>query len=552
VSMVSKMDSLFRRASGLLLHVSSLPARLPPSSHVDGLPGTDGPWSLGDIGSGDTGPSAYEFVRFLSAGDQRWWQILPTGPVGYGWSPYQSPSSFAGNPLLVSAALLVRDGLLRQDDWEMAVADTREEEVQRVQFERSSGRRMELLRMAFRRFEHQRHDLKGPFEEFRHTQRDWLDEHCLFTACKAYHHDRPWYEWDPALAHREPVALIQWGEKTRTACDFEAFNQFLFDRQWRELRAYAAELGVGIIGDIPIFVSMDSSDVWAGQHLFELDANGRPTVVAGVPPDYFAVDGQRWGNPLYRWEVHRETGYAWWIRRFHRTLQLCDLIRIDHFRGFESYYAIPASSPDARIGHWMPGPKHDFFQAISHSLGGSHSRELPVIAEDLGFITKEVHELRDAFRFPGMRIVQFGFGGESTSIDLPHNYPVHCVAYTGTHDNDTIVGWYQSVAGEGSTRTQQAIDAEKNFAIRYLGCSPESIHVGMMRSIWSSVAELAIAPVQDLLGLGADARMNTPGTSHGNWVWRCPPGKLTHAQAEWLSGFTQTYGRQARSSPAGK
>jgi 4-alpha-glucanotransferase len=543
------MDSLFRRASGLLLHVSSLPARLPGHASIDSRPGTDGQWALGDIGSGDAGPSAYEFVRFLSAAEQRWWQILPTGPVGYGWSPYQSPSSFAGNPLLVSPALLVRDGLLRQEDWDSATADTHGEELQRVQFERSAWRRMELLRMAFRRFEHQRHDLKTAFEEFRHAHRDWLEEHCLFTACKAAHNNQPWYEWDRALARREPGAMAYWADKTRIACDFEAFNQFLFDRQWRDLRSYAAELGVGIIGDIPIFVSMDSSDVWACQHLFELDGDGRPTVVAGVPPDYFAVHGQRWGNPLYRWDVHRETGYSWWIRRFQRTLQLCDLIRIDHFRGFESYYEIPASSPDARIGSWKPGPRHDFFDTISRSLGVSPGQELPVIAEDLGFITKEVHELRDAFGFPGMRIVQFGFGGQATSIDLPHNYPVHCIAYTGTHDNDTVAGWYQSVAGEGSTRTQEAIDAEKEYAGRYLGCMPENIHLGMMRSIWSSVAALAIAPVQDLLGLGSDARMNTPGTSQGNWVWRCPPGRLTPSQSEWLAGFTRTYGRQSRQTP---
>jgi 4-alpha-glucanotransferase len=290
---------------------------------------------------------------------------------------------------------------------------------------------------------------------------------------------------------------------------------------------------------------MDSSDVWAFQYLFELDQHGRPTVVAGVPPDYFAVDGQRWGNPLYRWDVHRETGYAWWIRRFQRTLQLCDLIRIDHFRGFESYYEIPADRPDARVGSWKPGPRHDFFRAISQSLGVAPGQELPVIAEDLGFITREVHQLRDDFGFPGMRIVQFGFGGQATSIDLPHNYPVHSIAYTGTHDNDTVVGWYRSVAGEGSTRTQEAIDAEKEYALRYLGCGPDQIHLGMMRSIWSSVAALSIVPVQDLLGLGDDARMNRPGTCDGNWVWRCPPGHLNRPQSEWLAAFTRTYGRQA-------
>ncbi|MBM3965624.1 MAG: 4-alpha-glucanotransferase, partial [Planctomycetes bacterium] len=389
------MDSLFRRASGQLLHVTSLPARLRGSSHADHMPGTDGSWSIGDLGAGDIGPSAYEFVRFLHHSKQRWWQILPTGPVGYGFSPYQSPSSFAGNALLISPALLVRDGLLKQEDWDAAVSHFHANDAHKVHFEKSASQRMELLRMAFRRFEQLKHEphggeLHSTFEQFRHDQSQWLDEHCLFTASKAYHSDKPWYEWDPSLARREPSALAHWYDKLRIACDFEAFIQFLFERQWAQLRRYAAELGVGIIGDIPIFVSMDSSDVWSGQHLFELDSHGRPTVVAGVPPDYFSVTGQRWGNPLYRWDAHRQSHYDWWIRRFKRILQLCDLIRIDHFRGFESYWEIPAHHPDATIGEWKPGPRHEFFHAIRHGLGTEHHGELPVIAEDLGFITPEV------------------------------------------------------------------------------------------------------------------------------------------------------------------
>jgi 4-alpha-glucanotransferase len=538
------MDSLFQRASGQLIHVTSLPARLPGKSQRDHHVGTDGDWSVGDLGSGDVGPAAFEFLRFLHRSGQRWWQILPTGPVGYGYSPYQSPSSFAGNPLLISPAFLVRDGLLRQEDWESAIADVRDEDLESVCFERVASRRMELLRMAYRRFQHQRHDLHGVFDDFRHQHASWLQEHCLFTACKGYHDDRPWNQWDPALARREPEALAHWADKLRTACEFEAFIQFVFDHQWRELRAYARELGIGIIGDIPIFVSMDSSDVWSGQHLYELDASGHPTVVAGVPPDYFAANGQRWGNPLYRWEAHRSQEYDWWIRRFRRTLQLCDLIRIDHFRGFESYYEIPSEYPDARIGHWRPGPREEFFYAVAKGLGAREGQELPVIAEDLGFITPEVHALRDHFRFPGMRIVQFGFGGDTSSIDLPHNYPVHCVAYTGTHDNDTVVGWFQSVAGEGSTRTQAEIEAEKAFALRYLACRPDQIHIGMMRAIWSSVACLSISPIQDLLGLPAEARMNTPGTTSGNWLWRCATGVLSHELADWLGDFTGTYGRK--------
>jgi 4-alpha-glucanotransferase len=538
------MSSLFARASGLLLHLTSLPAR-PLGTSVDHQTGTDGEWSAGDLGSGDLGPSAYAFVRFLREAGQRWWQILPTGPTGYGFSPYQSPSSFAGNPLLISPALLVRDGLLRIEDWHDAVRSGSNDhhlDPSKCHFELSAGKRMELLRMAFRRYQNHRSDLHPQVDEFRHQQAHWLEEHCLFIACKNFHEDRAWNEWDQGLVRRDHGALMHWREKLRVACDFEAFIQFLFEQQWQSLRQYAISNGVGIIGDIPIFVAMDSSDVWSMQHLFELDEQGNPTVVAGVPPDYFAVLGQRWGNPLYKWDVHQNTNYEWWMRRFNRMLQLCDLLRIDHFRGFESYWEIPAHLPDARVGQWKPGPRNSFFEALQRTVQGT----LPVIAEDLGFITQEVHDLRDRFHFPGMRIVQFGFGsGESSSLDLPHNYPVHCIAYTGTHDNDTTVGWFNSKAGEGSTRSQEEIDKEKSFALRYLNCSASDIHLGMMRSIWSSVATVAIAPVQDLLGLPTSARMNMPGTVAGNWTWRCEPGKLTPEVAEKLGELTQTYGRSS-------
>lgn len=535
------MSSLFARASGLLLHLTSLPARS-LESEVNNLPGTDGVWSLGDVGSGDLGPSAYEFVRFLRRAGQRWWQILPTGPTGFGFSPYQSPSSFAGNPLLISPALLARDGILRIEDWHDAVRSSLNGGVESssANFELSSSKRMELLRMAFRRLQNQRGEFHSQLDAFRQSQRDWLEEHCLFIACKNFHNDRAWNDWDIALKRREPKALVDWAEKLRVACDFEAFIQFLFQRQWLELRAYCIENGVGIIGDIPIFVAMDSSDVWSQQHLFELDANGDPTVVAGVPPDYFAVLGQRWGNPLYRWEEHRRTGYEWWLRRFTRMLQLCEMVRIDHFRGFEAYWEIPAQMPDARVGQWRPGPRDAFFHALQKSFG----KDLPVIAEDLGFITEEVRGLRDRFGFPGMKIIQFGFGeGSSSSLDLPHNYPVHCIAYTGTHDNDTTVGWFNSQAGEGSTRSQSEINAEKEFALRYLHCDSSHIHLGMMRAIWSSVACIAIAPVQDMLGLSASARMNTPGIASGNWTWRCERSWLTEDVADSMRGLTEAFGR---------
>ncbi len=536
------MSSMFARSSGLLLHLTSLPAR-PLGSISDDKPGTDGAWSAGDVGAGDLGPSAYEFVRFLKQAGQRWWQILPTGPTGYGFSPYQSLSSFAGNPLLISPALLVRDGLLRLDEWHDAArrsSPSSEHSWSSANFEVSSSKRIELLRIAFRRFQNQRSELNLLLDDFRQSNEDWLEEHCLFIACKNFHNDRAWSDWEAPLKRREQQALLGWADKLRVACDFEAFIQCLFDRQWQELKSYCLENGVGIIGDIPIFVAMDSSDVWSKQHLFELDAEGNPTVVAGVPPDYFAVLGQRWGNPLYRWEEHHKTSYEWWIRRFQRILKLCDMVRIDHFRGFEAYWEIPSQMPDARVGKWQPGPRDNFFHALQRSLGES----LPVIAEDLGFITPEVRALRDRFGFPGMKIIQFGFGeGKSTSLDLPHNYPVHCVAYTGTHDNDTTVGWFSSQAGEGSTRSQREINAEKDFAMRYLQCGPNQIHQSMMRAIWSSVACISIAPVQDLLGLPSQARMNTPGLATGNWTWRCEPAQLTPKVADSMRQMTEAFGR---------
>lgn len=537
------MSSLFSRSSGLLLHITSLPAFGAP--HGNGLHGADGIWAAGDVGSGDLGPSAYDFVRYLSAAGQKWWQVLPCSPTGYGFSPYQSPSSFAGNALFISPALLVRDGLLKLEEWnDASTSFPLNPRNTQINFEQTSSKRMELLRIAFRRFQNQRQDLHPAFDEYRQKHHSWLDDHALFIACKADHDDRAWFDWEPELVRREAGALEQWRDKLRTSIEFESFIQFLFDRQWNELREYARTQGVYFIGDIPIFVAMDSSDVWANQHLFELDQNGHAYVVAGVPPDYFSATGQRWGNPLYRWDVHRDSGFNWWMRRCSRMLEQCDLIRIDHFRGFEAYWEIPSEMPDARVGVWKPGPRDDFFHTLRYCLGGE---ELPVIAEDLGFITQEVHDLRDRFQFPGMRIVQFAFGGaDPESLDLPHNYARHCIAYTGTHDNDTVVGWYESKAGEGSTRTQSEIDKEKTFALRYLNTQPSDIHLAMTRAIWSSVACISIAPVQDILGFDTTARMNTPGTSTGNWTWRCPMGAMDSASAEWLADMTEVYGRESR------
>jgi 4-alpha-glucanotransferase len=460
---------------------------------------------------------------------------------------------------------LVRDGLLDEQDAQSGSATIKthgdhatgeQANREQVDFAQTSAVRMSLLRRAFERRGGMDALWHQGWDEYRHQQREWLDEHCLYAALKVHHHESAWTQWDQGLRRREEGEMLRWRERLREECEFESFVQYEFDRQWSQLRAFASEFGVRILGDIPIFVSMDSSDVWGNQHLFELDQEGQPTVVAGVPPDYFSELGQRWGNPLYRWNEHQRDGYRWWIQRFKRVLQWCDLVRIDHFRGFEAYYAIAADSPDARIGEWREGPGEDFFRSVSRGfsdtggpsaaqgLGEFRSGELPVVAEDLGFITDGVRRLRDAFGFPGMRILQFGFGsGGAGSQDLPHRYSVNSVSYTGTHDNDTVVGWFQSQPGQGSVRTAEEIERERTFALRYLDCRPEDIPWAMIRAIWSSVSCLAISPIQDLLGLGSQARMNTPGSVGGNWGWRCGSGMLTERLADRLGELTRTFER---------
>lgn len=544
------MGSLFQRSAGQLMHVTSLPALGGDEDHLRDEFGCfgwcDRWWDL-DLGSGDLGPSSYAFVHFLRRSKQRWWQVLPIGPVGYGYSPYQSPSSFAGNGMLISPVMLVADGLLEEGEVrEVAKGVSRGDRAEgdRVDFEQTQRGRTQLLRRAFERCRRAGAEFREGWDQHRHVHSDWLEEHCFYSALKVHHQEQAWTQWEEGLRHREASVLERWRERLREEMEYESFVQYVFDRQWRLLRRYASELGVRVMGDIPIFVSMDSVDVWANQHLFELDSRGEATVVAGVPPDYFSELGQRWGNPLYRWDAHRDEGYRWWKRRFARVLQWCDLVRIDHFRGFEAYYAIPAWSPDARVGEWRQGPGEEFFRSIAEGIGCREGDELPVVAEDLGFITESVHRLRDTFGFPGMRILQFGFGsGGAGSQDLPHRYPVHSVCYTGTHDNDTIAGWFASEAGQGSVRSVEEIEREKAFALRYLGCGPEEVVWEMLRAIWGSVACLAISPVQDLLGLGSSARMNTPGTVGGNWQWRCGEGMLTPRFADRLGEITETYER---------
>lgn len=477
----------FNRAAAVILHPTSLP---------------------GPDGIGDLGPEAYRWVNFLVESGTTIWQVLPLGPTGYGDSPYQCFSAFAGNPYLVSPALLMDEGLLNRTD----LADRPEFPIGMVDFGPVITWKLTLLNRAFERFEKSAPaKLKADFATFQAENTDWLEDFALFMAIKEDQGGGSWGGWPLPLRNRDPQALAEFKAAHEKEIRSHKLRQFLFFRQWKALKTYANQKGVQIFGDVPIFVAYDSADAWSHPELFFINAKGQPTVIAGVPPDYFSPTGQRWGNPLYRWNVHKKTGYAWWISRMKSALGLFDLIRLDHFRGFAGYWEVPAHLPTAEIGRWVPGPGKHFFAALQKALG-----ELPIVAEDLGRITADVVDMRDSFGFPGMKILQFSFGSDSTDPFLPHNYTQNCVAYTGTHDNDTTRGWYDS-----------APENERDFCRRYLGRSGEDIAWDMIRAIWSSVAVIAGAPLQDLLSLPGEARMNFPGRPSGNWSWRMQPGSLT-------------------------
>ncbi len=482
----------FDRESGILLHPTSLP----------------GPYGIGEIG-----PQARQFVDRLERMGQRLWQILPHGPTSYGDSPYQSLSTFAGNHLLISFDDLVAEGLLNAD----RLKKFPEFPDHEVDYGPVIEARMEVLRSVCRTFERKASDeMKHAYHEFCRREAFWLEDYALFYALKDAHDLRPWTEWPRELGLRDPMALDEARRKYNTAIRNVKIQQFLFDRQWQALRAYAHQHRVKLIGDIPIFVAHDSADVWANPDLYYLDGNGQPIVIAGVPPDYFSATGQRWGNPLYRWDIHEHTGYDWWIRRIKKIFEMVDIVRIDHFRGFEAYWEIPAHEPTAMNGRWVDGPKGAIFDAMIKAIG-----QLPIIAEDLGVITEGVEALRDHYHFPGMRILQFAFGNDAKAADYrPESYPPNCVVYTGTHDNDTTVGWFWSNAGENSTRTQEEIEAERQTILAYVQTDGSQIHWDMISLAAKSNASTAIYPLQDLLGLGSEARMNVPGVEGGNWRWR--------------------------------
>lgn len=493
------------RTSGVLCHVTSLPSR---------------------SGCGDLGPAAHRFADLLADGAQSFWQVLPLAPAGPGNSPYASPSVLAGNTLLVSPESLAADGYL--DPEELASPPAFPEG--RVDYAAVAAWKSPLLARAARRL------LESPppgFAPFLAREAGWLDDHCLFVACREEFGGAPWPDWPGGLAVREPGALETAREELRERCDAERALQFFFDEQWRRLRGHCAACGIGLVGDLPIYVTWDSADVWARPGLFRLDAALRPEAVAGVPPDYFSADGQRWGNPLYRWEAHRDEGYAWWTARLARAAALFDVVRLDHFVGFAEYWEVPAGEPTARNGAWRPGPGRDLFSPALAALPS-----LALVAEDLGHVTPGVDALREALGIPGMRVLLLGLGpGMAASPHAPHHHERGMVLYPGTHDSPTIAGWWE----EASPDDRAALD-------RYLGRTVGRAEVAdaLVRLCMQSVAATLIVPLQDLLGLGSGARMNTPGTIWGNWEWRCPEGALTPALSAHLADLAATYDRAPR------
>lgn len=494
----------FKRSSGILLHPTSLP----------------GPYGIGDIGS-----QAMCWIDFLAEVGCGLWQVLPLGPTGYGDSPYQCFSAFAGNPYLISPEALLADDLLQPDDLTELLDNTPE----RIDYGEIIPWKLSLLDRAYDRFlQLDSAPLHTQLDKFRGSHSSWLDDFALFMALKEAHNGEPWSTWEKPLRSRNPQALAEACQKYTEAIQRHIFRQFIFYRQWSILHTYTANKGIDIIGDIPIFVAHDSADVWAHPELFFLDEEGQPTVIAGVPPDYFSETGQLWGNPLYRWNVHQSHGYDWWLQRIRAVLELVDIIRLDHFRGFAAYWEVPGGALTAVKGHWVPGPGKDFFRVVMDSLG-----ELPIIAEDLGVITPDVEDMRDSFGLPGMKIFQFAFATTPKDPFLPHNYPHNCVVYTGTHDNDTALGWYERVP-----------ETERDSFRRYLDRNGSNVSWDMIRAVWSSVANFALAPMQDFLSLDNKARMNYPGNPSGNWTWRMSTDALNDPLANKIKEINYLYSRE--------
>ena len=489
------------RAAGGLLHITSLP---------------------GGEGIGDLGAAARAWLAWIHQAGCGLWQFLPLGPAGSGWSPYQSPSTFAGNPLLISLHDLVEQGWL-----EPLSLEDRPSNLAHVDFPFVAGYKRRRLQQAAARWRSRGRPGRTAFEAWRESQRDWLDDFALFAALKEAHAEAAWIDWEPELVRRDPTALAKARQELAAQVEDHALQQFWFWSQWTALHDLAVRLKVDLVGDLPIYVAHDSVDVWAHPDLFELDAGGRPLVVAGVPPDYFSETGQLWSNPIYRWERHAQEGFRWWIERVRRLAQQVDVVRIDHFRGLEAYWEVPAGSETAATGRWVPGPGAALLEALRGALRG-----LPFIAEDLGVITPGVHELMDRFDLPGMKVLQFGLEGGEQSGELPSEYPERCVAYTGTHDNDTSRGWFETVDEE--TRA---------YVRRVLGSDGQDVAWSLIEALWASPAARTLAPLQDGLSLGSEARMNYPGRATGNWTWRAGEGAIDEALAARLRDLNERHTR---------
>lgn len=505
----------FRRSSGVLLHPTAL----------------DGCFGIGDLG-----PTAFAFIDLLASAGQRLWQVLPLGPTGYGDSPYQSFSAFAGNPLLISLDMLIEHGLLVEAN----ASGARPWVPGSVDYESVIAHRRALWPLVLERFDGGAPAIRDRFDRFCHAQARWLDDFALFMAVKDAHGGVAWTDWEADIAARDPAALARWSSRLSREIRLYKLTQFLFFDQWARVRAHCHARSIEILGDLPIFVAHDSADVWSRRELFRLDISGQPTVVAGVPPDYFTATGQLWGNPHYDWTRLEQTGYAWWIDRIRTTLTLVDRVRLDHFRGFVASWEVPRTATSAIHGEWRPGPGAALLEAIQTALAIA---PLPFVAENLGVITPDVEALRNRFGFPGMAILQFAFGADPQAPDFrPHNYPRNLVAYTGTHDNDTTVGWWTGGAGH-STRSPQDIARERDYASRYLRIDDGAVHWAFIRGVLASVADTAIVPAQDVLGLGSEARTNQPGIASGNWRWQLHPGQFTPDLARRLGVLTETYER---------
>ncbi len=495
----------FERNAGILLHPTSLP---------------------GKYGIGDLGHDAYRFVDFLVEAGQRVWQTFPLGPTGYGDSPYQCFSAFAGNPLLVSPDLLKEKGFLSEED----LANIPEFDPVKIDYGRVIEYKWGLLNKAFDNFKNDHHEWHQNFEEFCNKHSEWLEDYSLFMACKEHHGGKVWREWDEEIAFRKPGAVESWKEKLKDRIEYQKFIQFLFFEQWHSIRDYANSKGIKIIGDVPIFIAYDSSDLWANKHLFTVNEDGILETVAGVPPDYFSPTGQLWGNPLYRWEEMEKNNFAWWKKRISATFELVDIVRIDHFRGLEAFWEIPGDAPTAETGRWVKAPGDKLFAELKKEFG-----DLPIIAEDLGVITDEVRQLRDKYNLPGMKIMQFAFGENGDKNFLPHRYVRNCVVYSGSHDNDTTRGFFEEEKQKGSGIFE--------WTQKYLNYFGNDIRFAVIKAAYSSVANTVVIPMQDILNLGTEARMNFPGRPYGNWQWRFTWEQIPDGLAQIYKEMTILYER---------